>query len=360
MIIINGRFLTRRLTGVERHATEVIKALDRAVGNGRSAQRRSIALLVPSGSRHPLPLQHIAIRTVGRLRGHAWEQVELPIYAAGALLLNLCNTAPVLKRRQIVTIHDASVYARPDAYSRAFRTWYRMLTPALGRVARRVVTDSSFSLQELSRFGAVPAAKLTIIPLGADHVLDTPPDFGILQRHALGQRPFIFALSSHSPHKNLSTLARALEAQGELPYDVVIAGSGNGRVFEIDRVTWPDAVRDVGYVSDGELRALYQHAACFVFPSLYEGFGLPPLEAMACGCPVIVAKAASLPEVCGDAALYFEPHRPDELGRRLAEVMAGDALRRDLRMRGLRRARLFGWNATAHALLALVDEVEGR
>lgn len=113
----------------------------------------------------------------------------------------------------------------------------------------------------------------------------------------------------------------------------------------------------MGYVSDAELRALYEHAACFVYPSFYEGFGLPPLEAMACGCPVIVSNAASLPEVCGDAALYCNPCSPEDIAEKISLLMADPRLREDLRQKGLERAKQFTWEKCARETFAIIEKV---
>ena len=118
----------------------------------------------------------------------------------------------------------------------------------------------------------------------------------------------------------------------------------------------PDFVRHLGYVSDGDLKALYEAAACFVYPSFYEGFGLPPLEAMACGCPVIVSRAASLPEVCGDAALYCDPTDPRDIAKQMSDLVFDDILRARLRERGLQRAQQFSWEKCARETWAVIEE----
>src|SRR5438105_7080560 len=134
---------------------------------------------------------------------------------------------------------------------------------------------------------------------------------------------------------------------------LVAVGGGNSRVFaDVDLLG--DGLIPAGYVTDGELRALYENAACFIFPSFYEGFGLPPLEAMHCGCPVIVSDRASLPEVCGEAAVYCDPDDPADIARQLRLVLTSSALRRELREAGLARARSFGWQRSADQLTELL------
>jgi glycosyltransferase involved in cell wall biosynthesis len=297
------------------------------------------------------------MRYVGTSRGHLWEQVELPWHARSGFLVSLANAAPLLGRRQSVTIHDASVFAVPAAYSRAYRTWYRALLPALGRRADRIVTDSEFSRGELTKRAGIASHMIRVVPLGAEHILAVPCDVGILATHNLGRRPFILAVGSSSRHKNVQALYQAAQYLEPGAYDVVVAGASNPRVFHATAASWAGHVKHLGYVTDGQLRALYSHAAVFVYPSLYEGFGLPPLEAMACGCPVVVARAASLPEVCGDAAAYCDPNDPLSLARSIQMVLQDESLRRDLTSRGAERAREFTWDRSARMLLSVVREI---
>jgi glycosyltransferase involved in cell wall biosynthesis len=360
-VYINGRFLTQPTTGVQRGAREIVRALDELAGGGELVARRDrFTILAPNDARLDLPLRWLPLERVGRLRGHAWEQLELPRYARGGLLVSFGNTGPLLASPQVVMIHDASVFAVPFTYSTPFRLWYRFLLPRLGRRASNVLTSSRFSRDELSRLAGIPPAKLRVVPLGKEHILEVDADATVLTRHGIGDRPFVLAVGSRSPHKNFHVISRAMEMLGGERYDFVLVGGTNARSFSAAAAGAPPFAKAIGYVTDGELRALYQRAACFVFPSLYEGFGLPPLEAMACGCPVITSRAASLPEVCGDAALYFDPHDSADLARRIGEVMESAPLREELSRRGLERARHFCWRESGRAVLRVVDELRER
>ncbi len=359
-VFINARFLTQPVTGVQRYGRELVRALDGLLERGfAGAARYTFVLLAPRASRADhdgLRLRHLELRWVGRLRGHLWEQLELPLYARGCLLVSPGQAGPLLKRKQIVTIHDAAVFAVAGGFSAPFRIWYRILGIGLGRVARRVVTDSKFSAQELHRYCRIDERKLRVIPLGVEHIRSVVPDYSVLDRHELGRRPFVLGVSSLNPNKNLHGIAAAVRLLGERDYDVVIAGGANPRVFaEMDGGV-PANVRYLGYVTDSELRALYDRASCFVYPSFYEGFGLPPLEAMACGCPVIVSNTASLPEVCGRAALYCNPATPADIANKIDAVMRNPVLQSEMRRRGLEQVREFTWERCARMMLALVDE----
>jgi glycosyltransferase involved in cell wall biosynthesis len=351
-IYINGRFLTQQTTGVQRFAREILRAVDTLLVPG-SVAKRSIVLLTPPGST-PLPgLRRIECRSVGRLHGQAWEQLELPRYTRDGFSLNLCNTAPLAGRSTIVAIHDAGPFAIPEAYSRTFRIWYQLLHPQLGRRAVRMLTVSEFSRSELSRYLGIARERFSVIPNGGEHILREPADQGILKRLGL-RKPYVLAVSSHSTHKNFVGIQAAVKHMRQQDFTLVFAGGANPRIFNAGEAPAGESIV-TGRVTDAELRALYEGATCFVYPSFYEGFGLPPLEAMTCGCPIVVSHAASLPEVCGEAAVYCDPNDPADIGRALDEVLENAALQSELRRRGQERAAQFTWTRSGTALLGVLD-----
>ncbi len=350
-IFINGRFLTQPVTGVQRYAIELSKRLKECSND------ITFRFLAPNNILHRDLAETLGAEVCGRLTGHAWEQLELPLFARGGFLVNLCNTAPVSKTRQVVTIHDAAVYAVPQAYSRSFRTLYKTLLPTLSRTAQSIMTVSEFSKRELIRYCGVPEDKVTVVYSGREHIFAHAADTEVFSKHGFGNRPFLLAVSSLSPNKNFMGIVRALEHLRNPDFDVVIAGGVNPAVFSQRADFLPKSVKHLGYVSEGELRALYEGATGFVHPAFYEGFGLPPLEAMACGCPVIVSNAASLPEVCGDAALYCDPHSPQDIADKIQRLMSDPDLREKLRQKGLRRAEKFSWNECAVRTLAVIKEM---
>jgi glycosyltransferase involved in cell wall biosynthesis len=179
----------------------------------------------------------------------------------------------------------------------------------------------------------------------------------ILARHGLSQRRFLLAVGSMNPTKNLAMLVRAWAALARDDVTLVVVGGGNARVFAASDLPRTANVLMLGSVDDAALVALYRHAAGLVFPSLYEGFGLPPLEAMAGGCPVAASRAASLPEVCADAALMFDPLDPAAMAEAMRSVLDDAALAGTLRERGRRRAAEFTWDRSAAALLQALEAV---
>lgn len=357
-IYINGRFLSQSITGVQRYALELVQALDNIITQGViNITLYNITLITPNNAQYNINLKHIIIKKAGLLKGHIWEQFELPIYASDSLLVNLCNTAPIFKSKQTITIHDASVYGYPQAYSRIFRLLYKTLYGINTARSKRIFTDSTYSRDELKKYCKIPANNVDIISLGHEHIMRITADNSIIERFGLTDKPFVLAVSSMNPNKNFASVVKAIELLAVNGFNVVIAGGTNPRVFGSNGYELPSFVKHVGYVSDAELRALYEHAACFVYPSFYEGFGLPPLEAMSCGCPVLVSNTTSLPEVCDDAALYCDPQRPDDIAAKIKLIMNDDNLRESLRLKGMERARMFTWDKCARETWSAIERV---
>ncbi len=356
-VVVNGRFLTRGMTGVERFAMEALRAIDALLDAGDEvASRFTFVLAVPATGARDAGLRHFAVQAVGRLSGHAWEQLELPRAARGAILLSLANASPIVVRRQLAVIHDAAVFAAPGGYSPAFRAWYRLMLRAMGRRARAIATVSAFSKAELARHRVAAEGRIHVVHPGVDHIEAIGADPSILDRHRLRGCRYVLAVGSLAPNKNLAGLLEAVARLGPRDFEVVVAGGANPRVFgrragagEVE-----GGVRHLGVVSDGELRALYEHAACFVFPSLYEGFGLPPVEAMALGCPTIVSRIPALEEACGDAALACDARNPNDIAAQILRVVRDETLAGDLRARGQVRARAYRWRTCASRILHLL------
>jgi glycosyltransferase involved in cell wall biosynthesis len=355
-IAVNGRYLTQGMTGVQRFATEIVAAADALAARGEWPAAR---LLHPAGARDA-GLRSLRAEPVGTRGGQAWEQVDLPRALRGDFLVNLGNTAPLLAgARQAVVIHDAGAFDTPESYSLAFRTWYRVLQKRLARGGARLLTVSEFSRARIAAALSVDPAAIGVLPEGGEHILRVAADGAVLARHGLAPGRYALVVGNPAAHKNLSALTVAAEALGQHGLVLAVAGAADPAVFRAGGAVAAEAARVLGRVSDAALRALFENALCLVFPSRYEGFGLPPLEAMACGCPVVAARAGAVPEVCGEAALWFDPSRPATLRDALLRLVAEDGLRDSLRAAGLDRARHFTWEAAARALLALVRERVG-
>lgn len=353
-LYINGKFVAQRMTGVQRAASCLVAALDRLLPAGAQ-----VVLLFPAGHAAPA-LRNIEVREIGRAGQSliAWEQFVLPLAARDGRLLNLAGSAPLLAHRVTALIHDAAVFDRPEAYTPLFRRWYRFLFRRLARRGAQLLTVSAFSRGRLASALGIDAACIGVVPHGSDHLSATPVDGRILQRHGLESTPYLLAVASANPTKNLAALVAAFGRQPDAGATrLVIVGGSNERVFSGTTVEGdPPGVMRTGPVTDGELKALYEHATALMFPSTYEGFGLPPLEAMACGCPVSAANTAAIPEVCGDAALYFDPLSEIAMAASIARLVVDAPLRERLRECGRARAGDFRWAASAQTLLESLSE----
>ena len=349
-LAINGRFLTQPLTGVQRFAHGITGALDALAAEGKLPGAR---LLRPAGGAAAF-FPHLRDESFGPLSGQAWEQAILPRHVGDALLLSLGNTAPLLLgRRQVVVIHDAGVFDTPESYSARFRLWYRVMQQGLARRGARIVTVSQFSRGRIARALGLTESQIGVIPEGHEQVFAQPADTAVLAKHGLVPKRFALVVGTGAAHKNLAVLGEAaakLKARG---LTMAIAGSADPAVF---RAAGGGDGQLLGRVTDAELRALYENALCLVFPSRYEGFGLPPLEAMACGCPVVAAEAGAVPEVCGDAALWFRNDGAPGLCDALVRFIDEPGLAETLAARGRARAALFTWRRAAEKLLTLLPE----
>ncbi|MFC0588219.1 glycosyltransferase family 4 protein [Novosphingobium aquiterrae] len=350
-VLINGRFLSRSPTGVDRTAQELVRALGKLEVRGMT-----IHCAVPADApadaeiraRLCLTAESVILRS--RLRGYLFEQLALPQMMPEAILLSLCNIGPVVRRRQIVMLHDAQAFDAPQSYGAAFRMTYRLLQPVLARRCGMVLTVSNYSRERLRQTNITGKRQAEVVPNGADHFERVVADHSVLTRTGLPAGGYALAFANPAMHKNIAIVLAAYATHDKDLPPLVLAGSPpTGFALDDGRI------RVLGRVTDGELKALYQNAKMFLFPSLTEGFGFPALEAMTCGCPVIAADAGAIPEVVGDAARLIDPRDWREWARVIARLHIEDDERGRMIDAGRLRARRFTWHVAATRLAGLIE-----
>ena len=356
-IVINGKFLGEPLNGVHRTAAHYASLLmERAEGTAR------VRLVAPKpvapDPAFPRLVPEVVPGRFGARQG--WEMLSLPRIARGALLVNFCNLAPLLHPRSVVMIHDAQTFLHPEDYTGRQAAGYRALLPWIGRRALRILTVSEFSRGSLADHGIGTRCKIDVVHNGTDHILDVAPDDAVLDRHALTRGAYVMTLGSTKGYKNIGRVLAAMESPALRGRRLVVAGGPPEAAWRSGGWSVPEGTVFTGFVSDADLRALYAGAGAFAFPSRTEGFGLPPVEAMQCGAPVVAARAGAMPEVCGDAALLVDPEDTEGWAEAIRAVLERADLRADLTARGRARAATLSWAAAGDRLWSVIEPLMGR
>lgn len=349
-IYVNGRFLGRPVTGVERFGGMILREIDALAKIDPLLQWK---VLAPKSVECPSFLRHLPFANTGSTGGHLWEQWDLWRASRDGVLINFCNSGPVLQPRQVTVIHDALVYRHPEYFSMTYRALHQTLGRTLARRSR-LATVSEFSRSELSEVLRVPAGEIAIVPNAVAAETAPEADISVLNRLSLVGRPFLLFIGSPAPNKNLGRAIEAFLALGRTDIAFVIVG-GLARSFAATQFgALPESVIFAGRLSDAENQALFRSTAALVFPSLYEGFGIPPLEAMNAGAPVIASDIPSVREVCRDAVLYFDPLVPATITEAMRKVIDRSADFEALRSRAHDRIKAFSWRQSALAIVELV------
>lgn len=304
-IIINGRFLLHRVTGVERYAREILSELDKLIYPGE------VELALPPETLEIPNYKNIIITQVGKLKDKLWEHISFPAYVRRerAVSLNLCNAAP-FSTPGIVCIHDVKIKAHPEYFNRKFLLYYNLLFLNSIKRAQRIITVSEFSKKEIIKYYNISADKIVIISNAWQHYERIEYDEGTLEKYNLEKNNYFFALGSMEPNKNFKWIAETAKNMPDQLF--AIAGSINEKVFA-DGLGFkrPSNVKLLGYIEDKEAKTLMRDCKAFLFPSIYEGFGIPPLEAMSAGCKnIAVSDTEVMHEIFGNAVTYLNTKIP--------------------------------------------------
>lgn len=355
-IYLNGKFAGRNLTAVDLVASEYFKAFGRLIADPASAlSRDDFTVLLRSREAASDPcVQGFKLEVLPCPNGPLWEQMLAPRAAQDGILVNLCNLGPVLHSNAVTLIHDAQVFDTPASASAAFNAYYRSVYLSIGRRHLRIVTVSEYSKGRLVANGIAPAERIVVIPNGVDHALQTPRDDRILETFGLEAGRYVVALANPKPHKNTQVLIRAFDGWSNPELRLVLFGSGSPELFGVEP---GDPVIFTGRISDAQRRSLYENALCLAAPARHEGFGLAPGEAMALGCPVVLAPEGALPELGANAAVYAPADDP-AAWRDAFQTLRDDPQERARRAQaGIERAGDLSWDNAARGMLDTLDQV---
>jgi len=354
MLYINARFLTQEMTGVQRFSEQICLALKEL--------RDDIVFLAPSEILRPEIAKKLNVKIIGNRQGHLWEQIDLPKYLksiGSPTLLNLCSTAPIFYNNKVVTHHDVTYKRYPDSFSRKFRLMYALLIPMMLKKSKHLITVSEFSKKEINEVYKYPLNKTSIIYNAVSDEF-SEANATNLDHQAVTKERYLLAVSSPNYHKNFHGMLSAFSELKTPNIKLKIIGKA-GNAFTAQSYSPENKehsnVEFMGRVDDQQLIELYQNAYAFVFPSFYEGFGIPPLEAQACGCPVIASNTASMPEVLGNSVLYFNPENVLEIKKAMEEITTNQLLREELRQKGRENTKRFSWKDSAIKVNDIVNKI---
>lgn len=352
-ICVNARFLTQPLSGVQRYAYNLVKRLPPI---------RLIAPGTPAPPYADLSLDYVHIRP-NRLQSHLWEQLVLPASITDSnVLWSPTNIGPFRARYHVLSIHDVAVFDHPEWYSRAYGFWRRLVLPLVARRACKILTGSNFSKARIIDVLKIRPERIEVTYYGVDPSFAARPaaqDSSTLSKLGIIW-PYILNVGLISSRKNVARLLAAWEiVAAQHPRLHLVMVGRSGLAFSDLRMlqSLPGNTIHLEHVDDALLTTLYANALAFAFPSLYEGFGFPVLEAMASGVPVITSNTSSLPEVAGDAAIFVDPYSVESIAEGILRLTDTPVLREELCHKGHAQAKHFTWEHTAERTWKILQEV---
>lgn len=344
-IVVNARFLTQRMTGVQRYAVEICLELKRMMGD-------NIEFVSPYNIEQRDYADRLSVKVIGSHKGHIWEQIDLPSYlrkSGNPLLLCLCNTAPLFYKNKIVTVHDVAFEAYPQTFSKSFLYTYHFLIPRIIKSALHVITVSNFSKEEIVKYYGTPQDKISVVYNAVGGQFKAIYDKGLRESN------YLLAVSSLNYRKNFIAVLKAFDLLEKENQDVnlYIIGDLQNNSFksiDIEHYKKKSHVKFLGRVSDDDLIKYYSNALAFVYPSIYEGFGIPPLEAQNCGCPVLVADIPPLHEVIENSGIYCNPYEIKDIASGMERIIVNSEMYKELANENIVR---FSWEKSAQEIACL-------
>lgn len=350
MFVVNGRFLTQKATGVHRYAFEICNKLHEMGVDFHVA--------IPNKINSDYKFSFNTVKC-GSLKTHLWEQISLPKYLkriGKPLLISFTGGGVLNYDNQIMTIHDVSHERYPEWFAKNYYRYYHYLMPRTARKSHAVLTVSEFSKSEIINTFGLDKDKIYIVHSNVpfhskptrEEILNYKPDT---------DEKYIIAVSNMDPRKNFLRLAEAFSKIEDKSLKLYIIG------MQTKAFNTPDLQKLIGenivlpgYIDDTALQKMYQNAILSVYPSLYEGFGLPPLESMTYGCPAIVSDIPALREISGDAALYVNPYDVKDMTQKINLLIKDERIRKQLQSRGLEQIKKYSWDKSAKQVYELAEK----
>jgi len=345
MIVVNAKFLTQTITGVQRYALEICKRLPRYIGEEEVVFVSPRAPLVNSIGEDVAPIHF------GRLPASLWEQIELPLFLikhGSPLLINLAGTGPVFYKNKLMALYDLAFKHHPEWFSFSFQKVYNILIPIGLKNSIKVITDSYYVKEDINKTYGVNPNIIEVIYAAPSKMF---------YNQNLNREKFILTVSSIDPRKNLKAVIQSFKNL-DTDYKLVIVGKRNHIFsnFDLEDDINDSKINFTGYLSDEKLVELYNKASIFIYASLFEGFGMPPLEAQACGCSCIVSNTTSLPEVYRDSVEYCSPKDTESITAAMQELIENENKRADLQKSGFENVLRFSWRTSANQLQKVIEQ----
>jgi glycosyltransferase involved in cell wall biosynthesis len=346
MIVINARFLTQTITGVQRFALEICRGLpNRIAGN-------DVVFVCPKDKKINHLVNDRKVLEIGRLSNNLWEQIELPLFLkknGNPLLINLVGIGPVGYKNKVMALYDLAFYHYPEWFSFAFRNTYNFLVPISVKNARQIITDSEYVKADIHKTYGVNEENIDVIYAA--------PSKKFKNLH-LTREKIILTVSSIDPRKNLARVIKAFQLV-ESDFKLVIVGKSNNSFAKMDEEekSITSKIQFTGYLTDDQLIQLYNKASIFIYASLFEGFGIPPLEAQACGCSCIVSNSTSLPEVYQNSVMYCDPMSIDSIKGALNLLVKDQEEREKIQKSGFENLKRFDWEDSSKKLEHIIAKL---
>ncbi len=349
MIVINSRFLTQNITGVQRFAIEISLRLKKALGN-------EVLFLSPNNIVQTDYAKQLDAQVIGKRTGHLWEQIDLPLYLhkiGKPLLINLANMAPILYSNKISTIHDVAFLAFPQTFSKGFLYSYRFLIPKILKTSKHIITVSNFSKFEIMKAYQTKESQISVVYNAVNN------DFSYKENKTLKQEKYFLAVSSLNYRKNFKAVLQAFEIYTKSKHNekLFIIGdiqNSNFKGINIEDYKNHPQIKFLGRVSDKELIEYYSNAIGFIYPSLYEGFGIPPLEAQKCNCPVLLSDISPLKEVFKDSGIYCNPYDINDIATKMAFLVENTDV---YIQKGTLNTQRFSWDKSVESLISIIQKI---